>query len=475
MKKSRFYKWQVLSVITLVSFITNVDSTIVVTGLSKMMAGLHLSIEGGLWIITSYIIASTVFLLPAGRWADQQGTKRIFMLGFAIFTAATVLCGITHSGSTMIVYRTVQGVGAALALATATPILLKTFPKEEHGLAISINATSWVVGAIVGPVAGGYLIHLLGWRSVFFVTVPFGVIGLVGAWIVLEASEKSNTAVHIDWKGVLAFATCLTSFMVALSYGPTWGWFALATMELYAATVILGILFAVTEIRSESPLFHYELLKSAVYLRGLAITLGYCVGFFGITFLIIIYLQGALRLSPLDSGLLLLALSAPQLIIGTLGGKLADKTNPIHQLMIGTLAVIAGMLMLGHLGAKLNILSVVCPLILISVANSFAWPALAKTVLSSAPKSHVGAASGIFYTVYNVGRALSQVLVLLAVEHSVSSATVSRAMSDGSVGLSAPEVSSLVHATNSGFYLFILPFVVALLFTAHHRWVSKAA
>jgi len=103
-------KWIVLVVVTLVSFITNVDATIVIIGLPSMVEGLHITMVTGLWIITSYIITSTIFLLPAGRWADMVGTKPIFILGFGIFTIATVLCGIANSGATLIIFRFIQGV-----------------------------------------------------------------------------------------------------------------------------------------------------------------------------------------------------------------------------------------------------------------------------------------------------------------------------------------------------------------------------
>lgn len=142
MTQSHSNKWIILLVVTLVSFITNVDSTIVIIGLPKLMQGLNMSIEFGLLSITSYIITSTVLLLPAGRWADIIGTKKVFLLGFCIFTIGTVLCGFATSGPVLILYRVIQGAGAALALATATPIILKTFPENQLGLALGINATS---------------------------------------------------------------------------------------------------------------------------------------------------------------------------------------------------------------------------------------------------------------------------------------------------------------------------------------------
>ena len=457
-------KWSILAVVTLVSFITNLDSTIVIIGLAKLMEGLHLTVVAGLWTITAYVIASTVFLLPAGRWADMVGTKKIFLGGFLIFTLATALCGMAGSGFTMILFRTIQGMGAALALATATPIIMKTFPKEQLGLAIGINSTSWVIGAIVGPVAGGALISTLGWRSIFFVTVPFTIIGLIAAWFILEdeqISQKSAT----DWIGTFSFGLGLTSLMIALSEGQSWGWKSMPILGLCLITVGLWIVFGYTELRVKDPLFDFRLLSHRYYATGLGMTLSYCIGFFGITFLLTIYLQGALHLTPLASGLLLIPLSAPQLVMGPFGGKLADHFGPLRLLFLGTIILAGGIFFLGNLGVKLSVAAVVIPLFVISIANSLGWPSLAKAVLAAAPRERVGAASGMFYTVYNVGRAFSQVLALMVIEFYVSPEAVSRALS-GIVKIQDRQmVAALVHSTNAGFRTFILFFGVILLLT----------
>ena len=147
-------KWSVLFVVTLVSFITNLDATIVVTGLPQLMLDLRLSIDTGMWTITSFYITSTVFLLPSGRWSDMYGTKRIFLWGFALFTIATALCGMAGSGEALIMARLLQGSGAAMAMAASTPILLRTFPPHELGVALGINNMAWVTGSLIGPVVG---------------------------------------------------------------------------------------------------------------------------------------------------------------------------------------------------------------------------------------------------------------------------------------------------------------------------------
>ncbi|MBP2636354.1 MAG: drug resistance transporter, EmrB/QacA subfamily [Firmicutes bacterium] len=454
-------RWMILSVVTLVSFLTNLDATIVLIGLAKLMEGLNLTIVWGVWTITAYMIANTVLLLPAGRWSDMIGTKRIFITGLTTFTVGTILCGITDSGFAMILYRAIQGIGAALAQAMATPIIIRTFPKKELGLAIGINSTSWVLGAIVGPAVGGALINVLGWRSIFLMAVPFCIIGIIGAWFVLKDTAAAVND-QTDWAGIFTFGLGLTALLIALSEGQSWGWQSTPTLALFLFTLLSWLFFVFIELRIEKPLFNFQLLTYRKYTTGLGITLNYCIGYFAITFLLTIYLQGALQLNPLDSGLLLLPLSVPQLLLGPLGGKLADHFGPLRQLFIGTLVLILGVLLLGNLGDHLSTPAVVIPLLIISVANGLAWPALAKAILSAVPQEQAGEASGMFYTIYNVGRTVSQVFVLIVVGFSISPDIVSQGLIGIDITQNQAITGAIVQATNAAFRVFIVFFAVVL-------------
>ncbi|UUZ95357.1 MFS transporter [Paenibacillus sp. P25] len=354
-------KWAILSVITLVSFMTNVDATIVVIGLPPLMENLGLSFETGIWTITAYFISSTLILLPAGRWSDMFGTKRIFLLGLAVFTAATVLCGLAGSGTALIAARFVQGAGAAMATATGTPILLRTFPPNQFGLALGVNSTSWVVGSLIGPVLGGALIGEFGWRSIFFVVVPFGIFGLIAGLFILKDRSSAGLRAKTDWPGILTFGSGLLAFLIALSEGQAWGWGSGRTLALFAAALIFGFAFLWIERRVRHPLFHLGLFGYRRYSLGLGLTISYCVGYFSITTLMTLYLQGAQRLSPMEAGSLLIPLSAPQLVTAPIGGKLADRVGPVRMIVLGAFAFGIAFLMLGQLGPRLSHWAVIIP------------------------------------------------------------------------------------------------------------------
>ncbi|MED4754900.1 MFS transporter [Brevibacillus choshinensis] len=462
MKTMKPSKWSVLFVVTLVSFITNLDATIVVTGLPPLMKDLSLSIGTGMWTITSFYITSTVFLLPSGRWSDMLGTKRIFLWGFALFTLATALCGTAGSGAALIGYRLLQGTGAAMAMAASTPILIRTFPPNELGVALGINNIAWVTGSLIGPVLGGALIGEFGWRSMFYAVVPIGVIGLAAGILFLRdtlADKKAKT----DWPGMLTFGPGLTALLIALSEGQAWGWASGRTLGLFATTIFLWIAFVFIEMKARHPLFHLSLLAYRNYSIGLGITMSYCIGYFAVTILLTLYLQGAQNLSPLESGLMLIPLSVPQLFTAPFGGRLADRFGPARMILLGSFLIGFALLMLGQLGHQLSNMAVIIPLMIISAATGLSWPSLAKTVLSAAPQEQAGSASGMFWTVYNMCRAISQALALAVVQLVAQSEVASKLLSGAGVEDLSQSKDTLIHASNIGFRFFAVFLAIAVV------------
>ena len=457
-------RWIILVVVTLVAFVTNLDSTIVIIGLPRIVASLHTSITVGLWTVTAYIITSTVFLLPAGRWSDSAGRRICFVAGLVLFTVGTMLCGLSASGTQLIIFRLIQGAGGSFAVATGTPILVDVFPPRELGRALGVNATAWVVGSIVGPVAGGAIVSGLGWRWIFYVTVPFGVIGAALGWLVIPRQALPAVRFRNDWLGIAAFAIVLVSLLTALSEGLAWGWTSWRILSLFFITVVFGVLFAFLETHIDEPLFDLAVVRNTHYRIGVLIGLFYGTGFFATTFLLAFYLQGALRLSPLDAGLLLIPLSAPQIVLAPLGGHIADRYGSARPMLFGLVLLISAAVWLAQLGPRLNIVAVVMPLIVMSVANGFTWPPLMKAVMSAAPPGKSGAASGIFYTVRYIASSLSFTLALVVAEVTLPPALAVKIYLGSSHVIDATTVKALVHSTDIGFKLFVCFYVVALFF-----------
>ena len=456
-------RWLILAVVTVVAFIGNVDATIVVVGLPRIVQGLHTTMTTGLWTLTGYIITSTVFLLPAGRWSDLVGRKRIFLFGVGLFGLGTVLCGFAPSGEALVGWRLLQGVGAALSSATAVPLIAGAFPAAQTGRALGINSTAWVMGSIVGPVAGGALVGSLGWRWIFFVTVPFAVAGLAAGAYWLPSDHASRRGVSTDWVGAGAFTVALVALLVALSEGLAWGWGSARIVGLFVVSAVALAGFTGWELRSRLPTFDLRLLRRPQLRGALAVVVFYSTGMFATTFLLTFYLQGALRLSPLDAGLALLPIAVPQLGLAPLGGALADRFGAARPVMLGLALLICGALLLSRLGTRLDLAAVVVPLLLVSAGNGFAWPALTKAVVSSVPRDRTGVASGMFFTLRNVGMALSFTLALVVAEASLPPQLAVRVFLGAGGVLSGHLGQALVQSTDAGFRVFAGFCLVALI------------
>lgn len=273
---------------------------------------------------------------------------------------------------------------------------------------------------------------------------------------------KPNINQKNDWIGILTFSLGLILTMIVLSEGQSLGWVSYKTLGLCIVTILLWVAFIITELRVENPLFNFKLLLYRNYSIGLVITLFYCIAYFSLPLLLSIYLQSALHLSPTMSGLLMISLSVPQLILGPFAGKLVDNIGSLKTLTFGIVFLIIGIFFLGNLGGELSVKAIVTPLILLSIANGLAWPSLAKTVLSAVPKEQSGSASGMHYTIMNVGKALSQTLAILTIEVIIPADVVSKAIiglgSFSNVNISG----NLVKSIDSSFRFFTIFFVVAL-------------
>ena len=458
-------KWAILAVTTLGAFIFNVDATIVVVGLPRILEGLHASISAGLWTLNGYLLVSTILLLPVGRWSDLFGRKQIYIVGYVVFALGSALCALAPSGGALVGFRLVQGVGGGILASVATPIITEAFPPEELGRALGINSIAWVLGSVVGPVAGGALVSGFGWRSIFWVTVPFALAGAIVGAAILPASKRPQSRQPMDWIGVASFSITLASLLIALSEGLAWGWTSFRTLGLFSLAIIALVAFFVGESRRKYPLFMLSLFRHRHFAATQGVVVFASIAFFATTFLLTFYLQGALHQTPLATGLFLLPLSIPQMITAPYGGRLADRIGFAKPIVFGLVILAGADWLLSLLGPHLNYALLIIPLALISVGNGFYWPPLVKGTMQSAPRNVAGAASGMFYTLRNVGFTLSLTLALLSAESSLPAATATKVFLGIENTLSQSSSAALSHSVDVTFRLFVICYVVALMFS----------
>ena len=361
------------------------------------------------WVATAYLLSSAAFLVPFGRMADIHGRKKIFTLGIAIFTFTSLLSGMASSGVMLIALRVLQGVGVAMFVGTGVALLTSAFPAAERGKVLGINAAAVYAGLSLGPVLGGVVTEHLGWRSIFFLTVPPGlaIIGLVlwkmrGAWTGAKGER-------FDFAGSAIYSLAL----VALIYGFT----LLPDMPgvwLVVGGVIGLVAFARWESRIRSPVLDLNLFRHsrAFTFSSLAALLEYSP-VLAVSFLISLYLQYVKGFDPGSAGLVLVVMPAASAIVAPLAGRLSDRIEPRIIASAGMALTAIGVAIFGFLNEKTPLELIIGNLVLVGFGQALFSSPNTNAIMSSAPKTAYGVASAIVATMRQIGFVLGMGVAML--------------------------------------------------------------
>ena len=424
------YKWLALSNTTLGMLMAAVNGSITLIALPDIFKGIHLnpllpsSTGYLLWMLMGFMVVTAVLVVTLGRIGDMVGRVRMYNLGFAVFTAFSVLLAVTWlTGAGGALYligmRVGQGVGAACLMANSGAILTDAFPEDERGMAIGINAIALVVGSFVGLILGGILAPVE-WRLVFLVSVPFGLFGTVWAYVKLR-DQGVRTPAPIDWWGNATFAVGLVALLAGITYGimpyggDAMGWTNPKVLAaLCGGAALLGV-FGVIETRVENPMFDLKLFGIRAFTGGnFAGFLG-ALGRGGLMFMLILWLQGiwlplhgySFARTPLWAGIYMLPLTAGMLLAAPVSGRLSDRFGARPFATAGMLATGAGFVLLTILPVDFSYTWFALVLLLMGVSiGVFAAPNRAG-IMNSLPPSRRGAGAGIANTFQNSAQVLS--------------------------------------------------------------------
>jgi len=411
-------RWTILSVTTLGAFMSALDSNIVTIALPNMARDLSAQYSLLGWVLAAYVLAVAALVLQAGKFGDNFGKKRIYLIGFAVFGISSALCGLSQNIDELIVFRFIQGLGASAMLATGIPLIFASFPASERGMAVGVNSIAWAVGAVLGPLIGGAL-TAIDWRLIFYVNVPVAALAiLVGRLRIPSAlNAKSPFAGKINF---------LSAIILGLAIGLIMFWLTLLDAR-YAILGAVGIVaFVVAEARSKNPLLSRELLRNRGFVFSAVALAIMMVSFFGIVFLMSFYFQSVAGFSPLIAGLWVAPLPAALGVVNPISGKLFDRfSRPAIMAVLGAIIVIGAVLLLsGALKATSPGLTIALLLAVIGVGGGLVWsPTIAGALAFSRPEMR-GVANGTAFTMIYVGFATSVSLVV-----SVSTASLPPALS----------------------------------------------
>jgi EmrB/QacA subfamily drug resistance transporter len=413
------YKWIVQANTTIGAFMSALDGNIVIIALPTIARELPgTSVLTLLWILLGYTLAISIVLLIFGRLSDQFGRSRLYTLGFSVFTVASLLCAVSANGLELVAFRMGQAVGAGLIFSNSAALLADAFPPNERGRALGINQVSIVAGAVSGLVVGGLLTTWLGWRWIFLVNLPIGIVASLWSHFWLRELVPRDAVPRIDWAGNLAFGAGLGAVLVAVTFGALDVVGSSEAIGLLAIGLVLLVAFVVIERRSDHPMLDLALFRTRAYTcSALAMFLSSLAGG-AVSFVLVFYLQGPPhRLDPLTAGLFLVPISASVILFGPVSGILSDRFGPRGLATGGLLLSAAGFLLLSGVGPNAPFSALAPPFVLVgSGMGLFASPNRAA-MMNAVPPSARGVAAGTGMTLINVGSTLSLGLTIEVMGH----------------------------------------------------------
>ncbi|MFC2047439.1 MFS transporter [Chloroflexota bacterium] len=361
------------------------------------------------WIATAYLLATSVFLVPFGRIADIYGRKKIFTYGILIYTASSFLSAISVSEAMLISFRVLNGIGSAMIFGTGVAILMSVFPVKERGKALGMNVAAVYVGLTLGPFLGGFLTQHFGWRSIFWVNVPLGLITIALIFWKLKGEWAEAKGEKFDFTGSIIYGLAVIAIMYGLSLLP-------AMLGVGSITIgILGILaFIMWEVRVRSPVLHMNLFKdnSVFAFSNLAALINYSATF-AVTFLLSLYLQYTKGFSPQNAGLVLVSMPIVQTIFSPVAGRLSDKIEPRILASIGMGLTTIGLVLFTFLNQNTAIEFILVSLAILGLGFAFFSSPNTNAVMSSVERKYYGVAAATSATMRQVGMMLSMGIAML--------------------------------------------------------------
>jgi EmrB/QacA subfamily drug resistance transporter len=414
-------EWAVLLTLGLGFFMTLLDLTIVNIAIPDMRLGLHASLAGIGWVINAYVIVLAVLVITGGRLGDLRGKRSLFIIGVAIFTLASLASGLSQTAGDLIAARALQGLGAALLVPQTMSFIIATFPAERRGQALGIWGGIAGLATIAGPTVGGLIVSGLGWRWIFFVNLPVGVLTIILAALVLP-EVKAARRQRLDPGGVLLASASLVAITFGLVEGQQydWGriWSFISIPLVIAVGVVLLVAFLLVQARRQDrdPLLPFGLFADRNYALMGGANLLVSMGLVGMALPLTVYLQSALGFSALKAGLTMAPASLVSGIVAPFAGRLADKGGK-YLVAAGFALYASGLAVIAVVAGPASTWYDLLPGFLLSgLGTGCTMSPMQAIATRNVPPHLAGGASGVLNTLRQTGSALGSALVLAILE-----------------------------------------------------------
>jgi EmrB/QacA subfamily drug resistance transporter len=389
------------------TFVSVLDQTSVNLALPRIAGHFDSTIPSVQWVALGYILVTGSLLMPMGRLADIMSRRKVYAIGFAIFTIAATLTGLSNSLGSVILFKTLQGVGAAMVQGTGMAIVTSAFPDEERGKVIGLFMTVVGLGAIAGPIVGGEMVNVFGWRAVFFMGVPFGFLSVIAALVILKndsegQSGRQGKKLQFDWMGAAFSSLALVVFLLVMTNGSRVGWNPVFIIPGFGLVVALVGIFIWWEKKTPDPMLALELFQRRLFTFGsVASFLSFFAGT-SVFFLMPFYLQDVLGYSPGASGRILVPTAICFATIGPIAGKLSDRFGWRRFTIAGLILSATALFILSRLNENPPLPLVVTALILHGVGMGTFFSPNASAILSTVERYRYGIGTAYLNMLRNI-------------------------------------------------------------------------
>ena len=411
-ERSRNSRSLILFSIIITSFINPFLGAAINIALPAISKEFALGAVGMSWVSMAFLLSSAVFLVPLGKLADIRGRKKIFFIGNILIAASSIFCALSPSGAILISFRALQGIGSAMVFGTGMAIITSVYPPKERGKAIGITVTSVYIGLSLAPFLGGILTQYLGWRSIFYVTVPFELLVIWITWRYIKEEWADAKGEKFDLSGSIIYLLSMSAFMFGFSRLPETSAIILVVAGLFG---LLG--FGFLEMKLKSPIFNLRLFASnrLFAFSNLAALINYATTF-AITFLLSLYLQYILGLSPRDAGMVLITQPVLMAIVASISGRLSDSYDPRILASTGMGIITGGLIMLSFLTEQSSIRYLVVILAIVGFGFGMFSSPNTNAIMSAVDKKYLGVASATVGTMRLTGQMMSMGIATLILQ-----------------------------------------------------------
>jgi EmrB/QacA subfamily drug resistance transporter len=420
-------KWWTLAAVAFGLFMIMLDNTIVNVALPSIEHSLHMSISSLEWIVTAYALTFAALLITGGKLGDMFGRRKMFVVGLAVFTLASLACGLAPSAGFLIGARAVQGIGAALMNPATLSIITATFPPKERGQAIGIWAGVSALALAIGPLLGGLIVDNINWHWIFYVNVPVGVVGIVVSRFFISESRDTSHEQSIDLPGLVTSGLALLALSYALIEGNKHGWMSAEILGLFAGAAVLLASFVLLEMRQRLPMLDLSLFRIGSFAGANLVAMLVSLGMFGVFFFVSLYVQNVLGYSPTKAGAIFLPMTVLIILVAPIAGKLSDRIGSRWLMGAGMSTLGVSLLLYQRIGLHTGFWSLLPQLLLGGVGMALTMSPMTSAAMGSVPVDKAGVGSGVLNSFRQVGGSLGIALmgaILLSYAHPTGSKQV---------------------------------------------------